>query len=137
VLPETLTPDVAAIFNTSPDAVEMLRNVMQRAGIVVVSAFTWELRDGKVDLEAFIKQHQPRVVVYDVAPPYDENWNLFLHFRAMPVLSGLEFVITSTNVRYVQQLARTERIYEIIGKPFDLDEIVRAVKEALRARPVR
>jgi CheY-like chemotaxis protein len=137
VLPDTIPPDVAAIFNTSPDAVEMLRNVMQRAGIVVVSAFTWEIRDGHVDLAAFIKQHQPRVIVYDIAPPYDENWNLFLHLRAMPFLAGLEFVITSTNVRYVQQLARTERIHEIIGKPFDLDEIVRAVKEALKARPVR
>jgi DNA-binding NtrC family response regulator len=136
-LPDSHRPDVAAIFNTSPDAVEMLRQVLERAGIVVVTAFTWELRDGHVDLEAFITQHRPRVIVYDIAPPYDQSWNLFLHFRAMPLLAGIELVITSTNVDYVQKLAKGEQIYEIIGKPYDLDQIVRAVKEALRARPTR
>jgi len=77
------------------------------------------------------------VIVYDVAPPYDRNWALFRHFRSMPFMAGLEFVVTSTNANYVQQLARDERIYEIIGKPYGLDEIVRAVKEAIRARPTR
>jgi DNA-binding NtrC family response regulator len=130
-------PDIVAIFNTSPDAVELVRSVLQIAGIVVVSAFTWEIRVGHVDIDAFMDAHHPRVVVYDIAPPYDENWNLFRHIRSLDAMEGVEFVITSTNANYVQGLARDERILEIIGKPFDLDQIVRAVKEALRARPTR
>ena len=140
-LPDTSTRDagqqVAAVFNTSPDTVDMLRQVLEPAGIVVVSALTWELRDSHVNIASFMEQHRPDVVVYDVAPPYERNWNLFLHMRGLPAMDGVQFVITSTNARFVQALARDERVYEVIGKPYDLDLIVRAVKEAFRARPTR
>jgi hypothetical protein len=34
-------------------------------------------------------------------------------------------------------VGRDEHVYEIVGKPIDLEEIVRAVKEASRARATR
>jgi hypothetical protein len=103
---------VVAVFNTSPDTVDLLRDVLESAGIVVVSAFTWELRGAQVDLASFMEQHRPEVVVYDIAPPYDRNWQSFLHIRGLPAMAGVEFVITSTNARCVQELARDERVYE-------------------------
>lgn len=131
-----MRPDVAAVINTSPDIVDMLRMHLQRAGVVVVTAFTHEIRDGQVDLEAFIRQHEPKVIVYDVAPPYDANWQLFQHTKRMPFMADRFFVVTSTNVRHVERLAGPDsQIYEVVGKPMDLDEIVRAVREALKARP--
>jgi CheY-like chemotaxis protein len=134
---DTGVPTVAVI-NTSHDIVEMLRLSLQHAGLVVVSALTHEIRDGHVDLERFVQQHQPAVVVYDLAPPYDANWQFCQHVRAMPALKDCQFVLTSTNPARVQALAGTdERIYEIVGVPYDLDQIIRAVKEALRARPSR
>ena len=129
---------IAAVVNTSPDTVEMLRVVLQQAGFVVVSAYTFQIRDGIIDLANFMSQHRPSVVVWDVAPPYDANWALFETVRANPVMADCQFVLTSTNAGYVQQLAgKAERVYEIIGKPLDLDVIVRAAKEALRSRPTR
>ena len=131
--------DTVAVINTSPDVVDMLRLTLEHAGIVVVTALTWEIRDGEVDLERFVAQHRPRVVIYDIAPPYEINWRLFLHVRAMSVMEGVQFVLTSTNARQVESFAKghQQRIYEIVGKPFDLGEIVTAVKEALRSRPTR
>ena len=84
-------------------------------------------------------KHKPRVIVYDIAPPYENNWLLFRHIRAMPVMKDVHFVLTSTNVKHVEDLAKgnEQRIYEIVGKPFDLAEIVAAVREALKARPTR
>lgn len=132
-------PDVVAVINTSPDVVDMLRLTLEFAGIVVVSAMTWEVRAGEIDLERFVSQHQPKVILYDIAPPYENNWLLFQHIRAMPVMEGIEFVLTSTNSEQVKQFAKgaTRRIYEIVGKPFDLGEIVTAVREALKSRPTR
>lgn len=132
-------PDVVAVINTSPDVVDMLRLTLEYAGIVVVSALTWEVRDGEIDIERFITQHRPRVVLYDIAPPYENNWMLFQHIRSMPVMEGIEFVLTSTNSQQVQQFVKSAqcRVYEIVGKPFDLGEIVTAVREAVRSRPTR
>lgn len=131
-------PDVVAVINTSPDTVEMLRTTLERAGFVVITGFTFDIRDGRLDIDAFVTRHQPRVVVYDVAPPYDQNWRLFQHLRGLESMEARRFVITSTNPKHLERLAgRDERIYEIVGRPLDLDAVVTAVKEAFKSRPTR
>jgi len=131
-------PIVAAIFNTSPDIVDLMRRTFEPAGLVAVSAFSHAIRDGAVDVDAFLRQHDPAVVVYDIAPPYDANWRLFQHVRSMPAMRGRKVVITSVNARHVEELVGSdEHVYEVVGKPLDLDQIVRAVKEAVYSRPTR
>ena len=79
---------VAAVLNTSPDVVDMLRRVLEQAGIVTVTGFTHDIRDGDMDFESVVRQHDPNVIVYDIAPPYDANWTLFQHLSAIPSLAG-------------------------------------------------
>jgi hypothetical protein len=123
-------PPVVAIFNTSPDTVEMLRIMLERSGFVVVSAYTHDIRDAKVDIEQLARQHDPRVVIYDVAPPYDKNWREFQVTCQMPALKNVRsFVITTTNVAHVKEVAGPEQeVLEVVGKPYDLGKIVEAAK---------
>lgn len=131
-------PTTIAIVNTTPDAIEMLRNVLMAAGFVVVSCYTHDIRDGKVDLDSFVRQHRPTVIVYDLAPPYEKSFQLFTHVRAMPVVHGSQFVLTSVNPSNVSNLVgRDERVYEVVDRQEDLMTLVQAVKEASRARPTR
>ena len=131
------TPTVA-IVNSTPDAVEMLRHALTGAGFMVVSTFTHDIRDGRVDFEAFMRQHRPRVIVYDVAPPYGRNFQLYEHVRGMPGCEHAHFVLTSMNPIHVQALVgRDERVYEVVDREDDLMRLVSAVKEAARARPTR
>ena len=47
-------------------------------------------------------------------------------------MKGRRFVLTSTNPQRVQQIAHPDQpIFEIIGKPYDLQMIVDAVRKAL------
>ena len=131
-------PLVVAVFNTSPDLIELLRRAFEPAGIVVVSLFTFQIREGGVDLKNFLAHHNPQVVVYDIAPPYDANWNLFQHIRSLDTMKHRKVVLTSMNRKHVEKLVgRDETIYEIVGKPYDLNRLVHAVKEAARQRPTR
>jgi CheY-like chemotaxis protein len=125
-----LHPQVVAIFNTSEDTTDLLRIVFENEGFVAVTAYTNLLRDGRVDLEAFMRQHQPRVIVYDIAIPYEQNWRLCEHMRSAPACAGVSFVLTTTNLKHVATLAGNTEVHEIVGKPYDLAQIVDAVKRA-------
>jgi CheY-like chemotaxis protein len=129
---ESSRPKVVAIVNTSPDTVELLRFVFEQAGYVVVNAYTWELRDGTVDVESFMRQHDPDVIVYDIAPPYEGNWRVFQHFLGLPANARRKFVVTTTNLAHVTDIAGEGYVlHEIIGKPYDLALIVKAVEQAI------
>jgi DNA-binding response OmpR family regulator len=126
---------VVAVINSAEDLVDLLREAFETEGFVVVTALTPHLRDGKTDFESFIRQHRPDVIVYDIAIPYERNWRLFQHFRSHPLCTNVPFVLTSTNVTQVQTIAGSEQeIHEIIGKPYDLDVISRAVRNAAQER---
>jgi CheY-like chemotaxis protein len=131
-------PDCVAIFDTSDDVIDLLRIVLEQAGFAVVASHIDSIKMGEIDLLTFIQQHDPKVVVYDLAPPYDRNWTFLEHLRSRPPLEGRQFVLMTTNVARAREVVGTaEYVYEIVGKPFDLDQIVQAVKEASRARSTR
>ena len=125
-------PTVIAVINSTPDIVEMLRVAFEHAGFVVVSTFTHLIRGGEVDFEAFIQQHQPQAIVYDIAPPYASNWNLFRHLRQLPALRGRRFVVTSTNPGRLRELAEVEQeIFEIVEIPYVITQLVETVAKAV------
>ena len=121
---------VVAVFNTSEDTIDMLRHLFEHHGFVVVTAFTHDIRDGKTELEALMRQHRPDVVVYDIALPYEENWRLFQNIRTSPCCSDIPFVLTTTNEAQVRKVAGGEPVLEIVGKPYDLDQLVAKVRAA-------
>ena len=130
-------PHVAAVINTTPDVVDLLKDALEQAGLLVVTGYTHDIRDGELDLQSFLATHRPDVIVYDVAPPYDRNWAFLQHLRST-ALSGYRFVLTTVNRRYVEALVgRDERVYEVVGKAEDLGSVVQAVREAVRARDAR
>jgi DNA-binding response OmpR family regulator len=126
---------VVAIINTTPDVVDMLRLAFETEGFVVVSTFTHAIRDGSADVEAFGRQHQPDVILYDIAPPYKNNWQLFLHVSQLPAFQGRSFVLTSTNPARVQALAGDEQfVWEVVETPYELKELIAKVRGLIDSR---
>ncbi len=130
-------PPVVAILNTNDDIVEILRFGIERAGLIAVSAHVDDIRRGHANLEDFIREHEPAVIIFDVAPPYDSSWRYLARLRELPLMAGRQWVITSTNVARARELGGADKdVFEIVGKPYDIDKLVDVVREAARARPV-
>lgn len=131
-------PVVVAVINTNPDIIRLLRTNIERAGFVVVVLHIEEIKLGVADVEMVFREHDPKVIVYDVAPPYDVNWRFLEHLRSSAIFAGRQFVLTSVNSKRLRQVVGNEEsVYEIVGEPDDVREVIRAVKEASRARPTR
>ena len=128
-------PPVVAVLNSNDDLVELLRHLLEQAGFITVTGHVDDVRRGHLDLINFVEQHNPNVIVYDLVPPYDRSWNYLYLLRDSEPLRGRPFVLTSVNPkRATEVVGQSEMVYEIVGKPVDLDRIVAAVKEASKSR---
>lgn len=124
--------DTVAVINSNEDTVEMLRQALQNGGFnSVVTGHISDFRSGKADFPKFLQTHDPQVLVYDVAIPYDNNWTFLKLLLDSEHMRGRKVVVTTTNKKRLEELVGPTDAFEIVGKPYDIDAIVRAVKTAL------
>jgi DNA-binding NtrC family response regulator len=121
-----------AIFNSSDEIVETLQILLDEVGYHTVGGHVVDFKKGKRDFVAFCQEHNPQVIIFDVAPPYEENWRFLQLLRNTKEAEGREFVVTTTNKAILEKLVGKTGAIEIVGKPFDLDEIVKAVNKRVK-----
>src|ERR1700760_759973 len=122
---------IIAIFNTSPEVLELVRESLEQAGFQAVIAYIDDLKRGRLDMIQFVEEHNPDVIVYDVAPPYDTNWTFLRLMRSSKVMQGRAFVVTTTNKKALDELIGPSAAVELLCKPYDLEQIVQPVTQAL------
>ena len=124
-----------AVFNSSADTLEVLKLALEEAGLAVVTGHVSDLKKGQVDLLDFVEDHKPDVIVYDVALPYEENWRFLRLLQSSEALKPVEWVITTTHQQRLQELVgECGEVLEVVGKPYDLQRIVGAARQALERR---
>jgi len=126
---------IIAIFNSSSEVLELLREVMESIGHATVTAHIDDLKRGRIDMITFVDQYQPDCIIYDVAPPYDANWTFLRLMMSSNAMRGRAFVVTTTNKRALDELIGPNEVIELVGKPFDLDQIRDAVARAMERQP--
>ena len=120
-----------AIINSSEEIIETLQLLLDEAGYHTVGAHVLDFKKGKRDFVAFCQEQNPQVILFDIAPPYEENWKFLQLLRDTKEVEGRTLIMTTTNKVRLEQLVGPTDALEIVGKPFDLDEIVRSVKTTL------
>ena len=121
-----------AVFNSSEDTIEFLKVALEEQGYAVSAAHVSELRKGQIDVLDFVRDHNPDVAIYDIAFPYEENWHFLRLLQTSDALKKLKWVIATTHKERLQELVgETGEVYEVVGKPYDVQQILAAVRTAL------
>ena len=122
-----------AVFNASEDTVAFVGLFFEQQGFHVVSQ-SWPAFDPlRAEIaEAFLSQHCVDVVIFDVSFPYQENWQHFVDFKKLLDGRKVPVVLTTTNERALRDLVGSTDALEIVGKPYDLDQLAMAVRTAMQ-----
>jgi DNA-binding response OmpR family regulator len=125
---------LVAVINTAEEMFKLLEQILHQEGYRTVSAYVPDLKRGTPTAEEFLREHDPAVVLWDIGIPYEENWAFFQQVAAAEAPHGRQFVLTTTNRYALENLVGGTPVHELIGKPFDLEEICGAVRSALGSR---
>jgi DNA-binding response OmpR family regulator len=132
-MPDPRPAPIVAILNSSREIVEMLETVLEDGGFAPVGALIAYLKGQPDAIVEFLDGQKVEVVIYDLGMPYEESWSLLQAVRARCADSGRRFLVTMTNRRAIEALAGADGLIPIIDKPFDIDELVAAVRQELCA----
>jgi hypothetical protein len=126
---------IVALFNASDDTIDMIRKLLTEAGSeqTLIWCHFADLKKGIVDFGKYMDRHNPEVVIFDISPPYDENWRFFKTMRDSKAMKGRGAVLTTTNKNRLDEvLGEDSDALEVVGRPKDLGLIDAAIKEETR-----
>jgi DNA-binding response OmpR family regulator len=124
--PRATAEGIVALFNASDDTIDMIQTILKKgdhAQTLVWCHFA-DLRKGIVDFGKYIAEHNPEVVVFDISPPYDQNWKFYKTMRDSDAMRGRGSVLTTTNKNRLDEVLGTDsHALEVVGKPEDMKQI--------------
>jgi hypothetical protein len=126
---------IVALFNASDDTIDMIQSLLTTSGSdqTLIWCHFADLKKGIVDFGKYMDKHNPEVVIFDLSPPYDENWKFFKTMRDDQVMKGRGAVLTTTNKdRLDEVLGEDSHALEVVGRGKDLREIDTAIKSETR-----
>jgi CheY-like chemotaxis protein len=127
-------PRVVAVINSNEDLVRIVREALEDDGYTVATAHIAHIKQGQEDLLLFLDQHEPDVVVWDLAPPYSENWTFLQTLRAIPQFARRALVLTTVNSAALKAEVPDVQAQELRGRRDDLGPLLSAVGAVFKRR---
>jgi DNA-binding response OmpR family regulator len=122
-----------AIINSSEDTVEMLRTLLEGEGWETVQGHVDDIKRGRTDFLKYLEVHDPQVIIWDVAPPYDHNWVFLQLVRSSRSMEGRVTIVTTTNKEALERFVGPTDAVEVFTKPYDVEMLIDAITRTLRA----
>jgi|SRR5262245_42468040 hypothetical protein len=122
--------DVALIL-WNPDVIQLVSLVLLQRNLKSCGA---EPSEGVDAIEDLIVSCGPRVVVFDLAPPYDRSSGIVLNL--LDRFPDRSFVMTCADKALALRKAPWLSEYPVFQKPYEMDDIANTVRFMVRRAPV-
>jgi DNA-binding response OmpR family regulator len=136
-MPDLQSKRVVALLNASDDTADMFQRMLAVSGVHrLVWCHLADVKKGEVDFAQFLAEHNPHVVIFDISPPYEENWQCYQRLHDSEAMQSRGFVLTTTNKARLDEVVGTDsHALEIVGEPYDQQQIMTAIEHASRNAP--
>lgn len=131
MVPADVSLPLIAVIDGEPAIVAFLEEALAQEGLQVVGLSLLPHLPLEAQMTAFLRQHAPRLVLLDIPPPYRGSWPLLQTVRRAVPNAGI--VVLTTDPYAVAKLVGNNGTLKVIGKPFELDEMLSAVRGCLAA----
>jgi DNA-binding response OmpR family regulator len=125
-------PHRVLAVNTDRGILDLLAAALQEAGYEPIAMRLADLNaDG--GLLPYATRLNPDAIVYDVGPPFIENWSRLQGVLATGAIT-VPVIVTSTNPDALRQHVGNGTVHALVGKPFDLERLAHELRQALDNR---
>jgi DNA-binding response OmpR family regulator len=130
----TRTRPLVAIFNSNMEFLDRLREAIDAEGYAAVTARLAEIQSGTLDLVAFIDRHDPELIIYNLPRPIERHWNFLRLLKETDSLKARIWILTTTDKDALDAAVGSSGLIDIVfGQPYDVADVVAAVRVALEA----
>jgi len=126
-------PLAVAVLNSNQDVLRLIRSALEDEGYTVATEHIVSFKDGEANLAQFLLNHRPAVVVYDIAPPYKENWNFLQLLCKIPEVAAIPMVLTTVNKVALESIVGKTQALEILGTRDNLSPLIEEINQAVRS----
>lgn len=114
------------VVNSEVEILDMLETILTVSGVKVVGTMLNKEFSFR-DFEENVKNTCPDAILFDIPNPYEENWRKFIIARQLKGSEGRRFIVTTSSPRAVEKLCNTREKCEIIGFPFEIDQLLEVI----------
>lgn len=119
------------VMDYEQDLLEVMKSVLEEKGWTAEVLCT---RNMPLSCQlAMIERFEPKVIVYDLGVPATENVNKFQKLVAAAPYGNVPFIMTTTNPWFFQGYEPACRTRIVLSRPFDVDDLIRAINFFLEA----
>jgi DNA-binding response OmpR family regulator len=113
------------VLDDDQDFVDLLEIVLEQEGFRVVPC------PAPNEAHRMARQLWPDTLIVDLLMPGLNGWQVIEQLRSDPRLGGVHIIVCTASVFGAQSLARTRQLgCDVLLKPFELDDLVAAVRRA-------
>jgi CheY-like chemotaxis protein len=108
------------LLNGHADTIQLLADWFGALGATVHHGHTLDLCTDTETGRRMIETVRPKVILFDLAVPYERNWQCLQRLQAMGMFGAIPVVLTTVNARALERLVGPTEAFEVIGTPHDL-----------------